>query len=96
MNVTFRKDSCFPCAVFIWEVENKSEKNLTVSLTFTFKNGEGSKSDAKKSCSSQTFTTEVAGISAKGVALHHEISGNKTTYGIGCLEQVRTYNFSLK
>lgn len=82
------QDSCFPSAVFVWEVENNSTQNFTISLTFTFKNGDGSKKDKKKACSSQTFSTTVNGLPAKGVALNHDISGNNTTYGIGCVEQV--------
>lgn len=77
-----------PSTLFAWEVENNSTQNVTVSLTFTFKNGEGTSSDKKNACSSQTFSTCVNGFQAKGVALDHEISGNKTTYGIGCVEQV--------
>lgn len=37
------KDSSLPCAVFVWTVENVGEEERNVSITFTFKNGTGSK-----------------------------------------------------
>jgi hypothetical protein len=60
-----------------------------VSLTFTFKNGTGSKSDKKGKCSSQTFSLSSNSQKIKGVALEHQINDIPTTYGIGCLEKVR-------
>lgn len=32
-----------PCAVFIWTIENVGDKERKVSITFTFKNGTGTK-----------------------------------------------------
>lgn len=37
------KDSSMPCAVFIWNVENVCDAERKVSITFTFKNGTGTK-----------------------------------------------------
>lgn len=37
------KDSSLPCAVFIWSIENICDDERSVSITFTFKNGTGSK-----------------------------------------------------
>lgn len=37
------KDSSLPCAVFVWSVENVGDEERTVSITFTFKNGTGTK-----------------------------------------------------
>jgi len=30
-----------PCAVFVWSIENNGAEPLDVSITFTFKNGQG-------------------------------------------------------
>lgn len=87
------QDSCLPTSSFVWEVENKSKRRFIISLTFTFKNGDGSECDKKKKCASQTFTTTVNSLQIKGVALDHEINGNATTYGLGCLEQVSSFSF---
>lgn len=35
------KDSCIPGGVFIWTVENNSNQQYYVSLTFTFSSGNG-------------------------------------------------------
>lgn len=35
------KDSCIPGGVFIWTVENNSNQEYYVSLTFTFASGNG-------------------------------------------------------
>lgn len=37
------KDSSLPCAVFVWSIENVSGEERSVSITFTFKNGTGTK-----------------------------------------------------
>lgn len=37
------KDSSLPCAVFVWQVENVCDAERKVSITFTFKNGTGTK-----------------------------------------------------
>ncbi|ODN01681.1 Non-lysosomal glucosylceramidase [Orchesella cincta] len=81
------EDSSLPSAVFVWDIQNNSNKNLSISLTFTFKNGDGSDADKKMKCSSQTFSSAINKLQVKGVALDHQICGNNTTYGIGCLEK---------
>lgn len=37
------KDTSLPCAVFVWSIENTCDKERKVSITFTFKNGTGTK-----------------------------------------------------
>ena len=39
----FFQDTSLPCAVFVWDVENKGTEQKTVSITFTFENGTGRK-----------------------------------------------------
>lgn len=40
-------DSSLPCAVFVWSAENKSGKDLYVSITFTFQSGNGDVRDGR-------------------------------------------------
>lgn len=37
------KESSLPCVLFVWSVENCSDQARSVSITFTFKNGTGTK-----------------------------------------------------
>lgn len=47
----FHQDSCLPCAVFVWSVDNICSEERTVSITFSFKNGTGTaKQDAEGKC----------------------------------------------
>ena len=39
------EDSSLPCAVFVWDVVNNSDKDLQVAITFTFQSGCGNKDD---------------------------------------------------
>lgn len=39
--VMLLQDSCVPGCVFIWTVENNSNQQYFVSLTFTFSSGNG-------------------------------------------------------
>jgi len=77
-----------PCGAFLWTLQNNSSEKKCVSLTFTFKNGTGSKSDKAGKCASQTFSVTRNSQRIRGVALEHQINGIQTTYGIGCLEKV--------
>lgn len=74
--------------MFVWTIQNNSGEKRTVSLTFTFKNGTGSKEDGKTQCSSQTFSSGKENLSVKGVALEHDIAGIQTTYGVAAVESV--------
>ncbi|XP_021947733.1 non-lysosomal glucosylceramidase [Folsomia candida] len=80
-------DSCLPCTAFQWTIKNNSTERRIISITFTFKNGTGSKKDKYGKCSSETFSTACDSSKVKGVALQHMIEGIQTTYGIGCLEK---------
>ncbi|XP_012264048.2 non-lysosomal glucosylceramidase [Athalia rosae] len=75
------KDSSLPCAVFIWEIENNSDKELSVSITFTFKNGTGNKSHDKEGEKwTEHFDSEETGVS--GVMIHQKLYEMPCTYGI--------------
>ncbi|CAG7829246.1 unnamed protein product [Allacma fusca] len=82
------KDSCMPATVFVWTVENNDTKSKEVSITFTFKNGTGSKHDGNGKCSSETFfSAEKENSKIQGVALEHNIQGIDVTYGISSLQK---------
>lgn len=75
------KDSCLPCAVFIWSVENVGEEERTVSITFTFKNGTGNKKqDAEGSASTELFMEG----NAKGVTINQKINDMPCSYNLAC------------
>ncbi|XP_049963211.1 non-lysosomal glucosylceramidase [Schistocerca serialis cubense] len=72
------KDSSLPGGVFVWLIENNSGEDKHVSITFTFKNGVGTKEDKAGGCWSEAFQTD----SAKGVLIHHTVGGMPCTYAI--------------
>uniref|UniRef100_A0A1B0AJL2 Non-lysosomal glucosylceramidase n=1 Tax=Glossina pallidipes TaxID=7398 RepID=A0A1B0AJL2_GLOPL len=75
------KDSSIPCAVFVWNVENVSEEERTVSITFTFKNGTGNKKqDAEGLPSSSCFCEG----NAKGVIINQKIADIPCAYNLAC------------
>ncbi|KAJ8948373.1 hypothetical protein NQ317_009465 [Molorchus minor] len=69
--------SSLPCAVFVWDIENVSEKERTVTIAFTFKNGTGNKKgDKTATCSTKEFTY----FNSQGVVLYHTIDKMQCTY----------------
>lgn len=77
------KDSSFPCAVFIWNVENVCDNDRKVSITFSFKNGTGNKKqDSEGNPETATFEQN----DAKGVKIEQLIAGMKCTYCLACKE----------
>lgn len=75
------KDSCLPSAVFVWTVENVSDEERTVSITFTFKNGTGNKKqDAEGSATTELF----AEGNTKGVTINQKIGDMPCSYNLAC------------
>lgn len=74
------KDSSLPCAIFVWTVENISDVDRKVSLTFTFKNGTGSK---KQDRAGNPTTKDFESNSTKGVAIKQTITDMQCTYNLG-------------
>ena len=72
------KDSCLPASVFVFNVENNSGKDVKVSITFTFKNGTGTKKDRAGGAWTESHTEE----SLRGVMIHQEMRGNPVSYCI--------------
>lgn len=75
------KESCLPCAVFVWSVENVGEEERTVSLTFTFKNGTGNKKQDAEGNPTSTLFSEG---NAKGVTINQVISEMPCSYNLAC------------
>ncbi|KAJ8911307.1 hypothetical protein NQ315_017001 [Exocentrus adspersus] len=72
-------NSSLPCAVFVWNIENVSNKDRTVTIAFTFKNGTGTKkSDRASTCSSKSFSY----LNAEGVVLYHTIDKMPCSYAL--------------
>lgn len=74
------KDSSLPCAIFIWTVENVSDVDRKVSLTFTFKNGTGSK---KQDRAGNPTTKDFESDLTKGVVVKQTIADMQCTYNLG-------------
>lgn len=74
------KDSSLPCSVFVWTVDNVCDKQRKVSITFTFKNGTGTKKqDQEGNPTSELFNHG----SAKGVTIKQKITDMQCNYSIG-------------
>ena len=82
-----------PAAAFVWRVKNNSSQAKQISITFTFKNGTGSRKDSGRKCISETFRSLGAGDESEkviGVALEQKIDDLECTYGIASLQKVAT------
>ena len=80
------KDSSLPASVFIFNVENNSGKELKVGITFSFKNGTGSKQDK----SGGVWTESFAEKNVRGVVIHQEMLGNPVHCYIGAKQTETT------
>ena len=70
----------------MWRVENHSEKDLEVSVTFCFQNGQGEQRDRAAGMWSEPFTDSDRQVS--GVMLHQHFNAMKCVYGISALHKV--------
>uniref|UniRef100_A0A8C1SKV4 Non-lysosomal glucosylceramidase n=1 Tax=Cyprinus carpio TaxID=7962 RepID=A0A8C1SKV4_CYPCA len=73
------KDSSLPVAVFVWDIENKNDYALEVSIMFTMVNGTGHKDDKSGGHWNEPFHLEKDGESVSGVLLHHQTPVNPYT-----------------
>lgn len=62
--------------MFVFSVENNSDKDLRVGITFTFKNGTGSKKDRQGGVWTEPFSQP----SSKGVVIHQQIRNQTLNY----------------
>ncbi|KAK0424377.1 hypothetical protein QR680_008645 [Steinernema hermaphroditum] len=73
------EESSLPTSAFVFDVENASDDQLDVSITFTFRNGTGyRKWKAEAECSSRRFEES----NVVGVCLDHTINGMKCAYAL--------------
>uniref|UniRef100_A0A671NZC0 Non-lysosomal glucosylceramidase-like n=1 Tax=Sinocyclocheilus anshuiensis TaxID=1608454 RepID=A0A671NZC0_9TELE len=82
------KDSSLPVAVFVWDIENKNDYALDVSIMFTMVNGSGHKDDKSGGHWNEPFHLEKDGESVSGVLLHHQTPVNPYTLCIAAREKV--------
>uniref|UniRef100_A0A1I8JHT5 Glyco_hydr_116N domain-containing protein n=1 Tax=Macrostomum lignano TaxID=282301 RepID=A0A1I8JHT5_9PLAT len=81
-------DSCLPVALFEWRVENPTDEELEVSLTFCFKNGNGTSADAAGGASVEPFAStgdDDGQPDAVGGLIHQQINGMACTYGVAAM-----------
>ncbi|KTG42725.1 hypothetical protein cypCar_00005284 [Cyprinus carpio] len=81
------KDSSLPVAVFVWDIENKNDYALDVSIMFTMVNGSGHKDDKSGGYWNEPFHLEKDGESVSGVLLHHQTPVNPYTLCIAAREK---------
>ena len=82
------QDSSLPVAVFVWDIENKNDYALDVSIMFTMVNGSGHKEDKSGGHWNEPFHLEKEGEAVSGVLLHHCLAVNPYTLCIAAREQV--------
>uniref|UniRef100_A0A0N4ZKE1 GAE domain-containing protein n=1 Tax=Parastrongyloides trichosuri TaxID=131310 RepID=A0A0N4ZKE1_PARTI len=82
------KDSSLPTTVFEFDVENNSDEDLEISITFTWRNGTGNpKWNKEDVCESKEVNLNVDRDNLQGVTLKNSISGMNCIYGIGGLKK---------
>lgn len=82
------QDSSFPVAVFVWDIENKNDYALDVTIMFTMVNGSGHKDEKCGGHWNEPFNLEREGESVSGVLLHHRSPVNPYTLCMAAREQV--------
>uniref|UniRef100_A0A6B2KY59 NLGase n=1 Tax=Arcella intermedia TaxID=1963864 RepID=A0A6B2KY59_9EUKA len=65
------KRSSYPCGVFVWTVQNTTDKIKNVSLMFTFQNGDGSDSDANGGHYNEVYRKEYLTHEIVGIRMQH-------------------------
>ncbi|KAM4536826.1 non-lysosomal glucosylceramidase isoform 1-T2 [Odontesthes bonariensis] len=81
------QDSSLPVAVFVWDIENRNDYALDVSIMFTMVNGSGHKDDKSGGHWNEPFHLEKEGESVSGVLLHHCTTVNPYTLCVAAREQ---------
>lgn len=69
-------------------MENSSAEDVEVSITFTFRNGMGTKEDRSGGHWNEPFCLEKDGSCVRGVMLHHCLPVNPYTLAISAREKV--------
>ena len=86
----FFQDSSLPAAVFVWDIKNNSTEEVDISITFTFKNGQGEPADAEGGVWSEAFSHKQSRGHRKvsGVMIHQEFNDIPCTYAIAAKDKV--------
>ncbi|KAL1513864.1 hypothetical protein ABEB36_003207 [Hypothenemus hampei] len=75
------ESSCLPCSVFVWNIQNITNEDRFVTISFMFKNGTGSKKlDKQATTSSKGFYYQ----NCEGVILYHSLDKMQCSYTIAC------------
>ena len=95
LKVSCVQDTSLPGAVFVWDITNYSSDPLEISITFTFKNGQGCEAEDRK-CGvwSQRFQQGISGDEdcVSGVQIHQTFNDMPCTYGVAAKHGVRHLN----
>lgn len=81
------QDSSLPVAVFVWDIENRNDHALDVSIMLTMVNGSGHKDDKSGGHWNEPFHLEKEGEAVSGVLLHHCTPVNPYTLCMAAREQ---------
>ncbi len=76
--------------MFVWSIENNTTDDLDVSITFTYKNGQGDKEDTAGGVWNEPFTTSHDTHHTHGVMIHQQFRGNKCTHALTAKVKVNT------
>jgi len=76
------KESCLPCAVFVWSIENHDSQPADVSIVFTFASGQGGQADSNVNTQCFTKKNAAADSTISGVTIKQQFDGMLCTYGI--------------
>ncbi|XP_026481265.1 LOW QUALITY PROTEIN: non-lysosomal glucosylceramidase-like [Ctenocephalides felis] len=85
------KDSCLPCAVFVWSVDNICSEERTVSITFSFKNGTGT---AKQDAEGNASSFKVSNENITSVCISQAIDNMICTYNLSTRNNVKNIQVS--
>lgn len=81
------QDTSLPAGVFVWDIENRNDFALEVTIMFTMMNGTGTKDDKKGGHWNEPFHLEKEGEAVSGVLLHHCTHINPYTMAIAARAQ---------
>lgn len=76
------KDTSFPMTAFIWTAHNSGSDDLDISITFTFKNGQGSKKDRDGGVWTEPFNCDSEGRDVSGVMINQSFRDMKCVYAL--------------
>jgi non-lysosomal glucosylceramidase len=98
MQILNMQDTSLPCAVFVWTVENHGSEMIDVSITCTFKNGQGDSrgDDVAGGVWNRVFHSSgqdcplvpATADKISGVQIHQTLGGMQCTYAVAARQSV--------